>query len=156
MGEKLSTDDVRTILNLLDASHFDELKLETGDFKLSLRRSGAPEFETKPVRAEALPAVAAPPPPVAAIPAPQRAVAGDLTPIKAPMLGVFYRAPKPGAPPFVEVGARVEPGTVIGIVEVMKLMNSIHSEIAGEVVEILAADGTMVEFDQALLHVRQS
>ncbi len=148
MGDKLTPDDVRTIISLLDASQFDELKLETGDFKLSLRRTSAPSWESAP---------APPQPPVPAVPSPPRpAGAADLTPIKAPLLGIFYRAPKPGAPPFVEVGHKVQLGTVVGIVEVMKLMNSIHSEVAGEVVEILAADGAMVEFDQTLLNVRRS
>ncbi len=147
VGDRLTPDEVRTIIDILDASQFDELKLETGDFKLSLRRSSAPAWETAP---------APPPPAISTISTRPAAAASDLTPIKAPLLGIFYRAPKPGAPPFVEVGRRVEPGTVVGIVEVMKLMNSIHSEVAGEVVEILAADGAMVEFDQILLNVRQS
>ncbi len=157
MGDKLTTDDVQKILNILDASQFDELRLETGDFKLTLRRSSAIEPAAPPATAKSPPALAPSPTTIPAIAAPtsRPALAQDITPVKAPMLGVFYRAPKPGAPPFVEVGAKVEPRSVIGIVEVMKLMNSIHADVAGEVVEILAADGQMVEFDQTLLHVRR-
>ncbi len=71
------------------------------------------------------------------------------------MFGIFYRSPKPGAPPFVDLGARVAPDTVIGIIEVMKLMNSVAAERAGEVVEIVAVDGATVEFGQTLMRLRR-
>ena len=80
--------------------------------------------------------------------------AAGLIDVRAPMLGVFYRAPKPGADPFVAPGARVQPDTVIGIIEVMKLMNSVAAEVSGEVVEVLAKDGDLVEYDQVLMRVR--
>ena len=84
-----------------------------------------------------------------------RAVAAEgLVEIKSPLLGVFYRAPKPGEPAFVEVGDRVEADSVIGIIEVMKLMNSARAGVAGEVVEILATNGEMVEHGEALMLVR--
>ena len=72
----------------------------------------------------------------------------------APVLGTFYRAPKPGAAPFVEIGARVAPDTVVCIVEVMKLMTSVTAGVAGEVVELLATDGSLVEYGQPLLRIR--
>ena len=75
----------------------------------------------------------------------------DLTEVRAPLLGTFYRAPKPGAPPFVEVGADVEPETVIGIIEVMKLMNAVRAGTHGVVREIRARDGTLVEYGETLL-----
>ena len=71
--------------------------------------------------------------------------------MNAPLLGTFYRAPKPGAPPFVELGARVEPETVIGIIEVMKLMNAVRAGVRGVVREIRARDGTLVEYGETLL-----
>ena len=71
-----------------------------------------------------------------------------------PLLGIFYRAPKPGEPPFVEVGSRVEEDTVIGIIEVMKLMNSVRAGVKGEVVEILAENAALVEYDEILLRLR--
>ncbi|MBO9582499.1 MAG: biotin carboxyl carrier domain-containing protein, partial [Sphingobium sp.] len=77
-----------------------------------------------------------------------------LVEVLSPLLGVFYRAPKPGEPPFVEVGARVEADTVIGIIEVMKLMNSARAGVAGEVVEVLAVNGEMVEHGEVLMLVR--
>ncbi|HTY92767.1 MAG TPA: biotin/lipoyl-containing protein, partial [Steroidobacteraceae bacterium] len=64
------------------------------------------------------------------------------------------RAPKPGAPPFVEVGATVEADTIVGIIEVMKLMNTVRAGAAGTVVEILAADGALVEFGETLMRLR--
>jgi acetyl-CoA carboxylase biotin carboxyl carrier protein len=70
------------------------------------------------------------------------------------LLGIFYRAPKPGEPPFVEVGSRVEPGTIIGIIEVMKLMNSVRAGVRGEVAAIPARNGELVEYGEALLFVR--
>ncbi len=74
----------------------------------------------------------------------------------APLLGTFYRAPKPGAPPFVEVGAAVEADTIVGIIEVMKLMNTVRAGVRGTVAEVLAADGALVEFGEILLRVRKS
>jgi acetyl-CoA carboxylase biotin carboxyl carrier protein len=73
--------------------------------------------------------------------------------VRAPMVGTFYHAPAPGEPPFVKVGDLVEPGRQVGIVEAMKLMNAVDADWAGEVVEILVADATAVEFDQRLIAV---
>src|SRR5690606_8526408 len=89
-------------------------------------------------------------------PAGQKLNNADLLEIRAPMLGTFYRSPKPGAEPFVTVGSRVQSDTVIGIIEVMKLMNSAAAGVSGEVVEILAQDGELVEYDQPLMRDRKS
>ncbi|KDN80867.1 putative acyl-CoA carboxylase [Kitasatospora cheerisanensis KCTC 2395] len=71
----------------------------------------------------------------------------------APMIGTFYHAPEPGAPPYVSVGDTITPGQPIGILEVMKMMSPVEADVAGRVVEILAADGTAVEFQQRLIAV---
>jgi acetyl-CoA carboxylase biotin carboxyl carrier protein len=76
--------------------------------------------------------------------------------VSAPLLGTFYRAPKPGAPPFVEVGSRVKEDTIVGIIEVMKLMNTVRAGIPGKVVEILARDGALVEYGEALMRVSKT
>lgn len=76
--------------------------------------------------------------------------------IRAPMLGVFYRAPAPGQKPFVEVGQRVRADDTVCLLEVMKLFNSIRAGVDGEVIEILAANGSMVEFDQPMIFVKPS
>jgi len=152
MGAKLTLEDVRAILALLDASTFDELHIETDDLKLSLSRNGAPAASAALVPA---PVPAASPAPRPAAPAPAApADTSDLVDIPAPMLGLFYRAPKPGAEPYVTVGATIAPDTVIGIIEVMKLMNSVPAGLAGEVVAIVAQDATLVEYGQPILRVR--
>lgn len=92
--------------------------------------------------------------PAAPAPAPAPSHDTTLLDIRAPMLGTFYGAPKPGAEPFVVVGGRVDANTNVGIIEVMKLMNSISAGVAGVVVEVLARDGDLVEYDQVLLRVR--
>ena len=157
----LSHEDVKRLLELLDASKFDELHLETDGTKLTLRRNGAgstalakptadPAFTatTVPLRAQAMAPV---PPPAAVTQAPSNT---GLIDVRASMLGQFYGAPKPGAAPFVTVGSKVQRDTAIGIIEVMKLMNSISAGVDGEVIEILARDGELVEFDQVLIRVR--
>lgn len=161
-------DDVQRIIQLLNTSHFDELHLEADGIKLDLRRNGAGAAQ---LGASASPAQARSATVAASVPAAGSSAASaagnnasaapvaaastaGLIDVRAPMLGVFYRAPKPGADPFVAPGAKVQPDTVIGIIEVMKLMNSVAAEVSGEVVEVLAKDGDLVEYDQVLMRVR--
>ncbi|KAI5911920.1 acetyl-CoA carboxylase biotin carboxyl carrier protein [Azoarcus sp. PA01] len=157
---KLTNEDVNEILQLLDAGPFDELNLQTLRFKLQLRRGGDGTWtqEAQILSAPNLlaPATAAATP--AASDAPQaqhstQAEAEHLVPVRTPLLGTFYRAPKPGAPAFVEVGSRVEKNTLVGIVETMKLMNSIYAGTAGKVVEICAQDAATVEHDAVLMRI---
>ena len=156
----LTAKDVQEIMTLLEGSTFDRLALEVDGLKLELERggTGAPRPARKtekasrpvtpaPVTAQA-PAAAPPPTPVR-----QNREEG-LVEIKSPLLGIFYRAPKPGEPAFVEVGARVEADTVIAIVEVMKLMNSVSAGVSGEIVEIIGTNGELVEHGEALMLVR--
>jgi len=143
----LTHDDVQRLLQLLDASHFEEMRLEIGDIKLNLRRGSA-----LPVASEtAAPAAAA-----SAEQAPAAAPADGLVDIRAPLLGNFYLAPKPGAEPFVRPGTRVDEDTVIGIIEVMKLMNPVPAGLRGEVVEVRVRDGQFVEYGQLLMRLRAS
>ncbi|MGE3065187.1 MAG: acetyl-CoA carboxylase biotin carboxyl carrier protein [Hyphomicrobiaceae bacterium] len=89
-------------------------------------------------------------------PPPARAAGeeGTLRQVRSPTLGTFYRAPSPGAPPFVNVGDRIEVGKPVGLVEVMKLFNTIESDVSGTVVELHAENGQLVEFDQPLMTIR--
>jgi acetyl-CoA carboxylase biotin carboxyl carrier protein len=140
----LTARDIAEITRLLEDSSFDELEIEIDGMKIHLRRGGVaaprPAAETPILEA------------VAPQPAPQPADPNVIE-VRAPLLGTFYRAPKPGAPPFVEEGARVESDTVIGIIEVMKLMNSVRAGARGVVRSVRARDGELVEFGQALLSI---
>jgi len=157
----LSAADIQEIMRLVEASGFDELLLETAGTKLTLRRGGAISAVPSGSVTLAAPAVspvavAAPaqPPAAVVVPAPVAApVVADGTPVESPMLGTFYRAPKPGAAAFVEVGAAVEADTVIGIVEVMKLMNTVRAGVRGTVTAVVARDGALVEYGETLIRV---
>jgi acetyl-CoA carboxylase biotin carboxyl carrier protein len=154
----ISHEDVVRIIQLLDASHFDELSLEAEGVKLNIRRNGAGDSSAstrsiaqKPVVSAAKPAAPAQAP---IAPVQSNAANEGLIEVKAPMLGAFYGAPKPGADPFVSPGSVITKNTVIGIIEVMKLMNSVSAGVEGTVVETLVSDGDLVEFDQVLMRVR--
>ena len=156
-----SYEDVQRLIKLLDSSQFDELNLEAEGIKLSLRRNGAPSTAPTPVGSTSAAALRGSPPAPAAAPVPApaptpAAVSTDSTllEIRAPMLGTFYGAPKPGAEPFVAIGGRVSADSAVGIIEVMKLMNSIAARVEGVLVEVLVRDGDLVEFDQVLMRVR--
>jgi acetyl-CoA carboxylase biotin carboxyl carrier protein len=139
----LTDDDVREILRLIDESGLDELRIETADFKLHVRRgdpSAAPEAS----------AVSDPAPTPAPAPAPAPT---DAKTIEAPMPGIFHRAEAPGAQPFVAVGTPVEPGTVVGIIEVMKMMNSVPAGVAGAIAEVCVENAEIVEEGQTLFRV---
>jgi len=156
----LTAKDVAEIMRLLEESSFDTLSLEIDGIKLNLQRGSAAPVRQQAATASAPQSSAAHGPVAASHPAPSAArktkppPEPGLAEIASPLLGIFYRAPKPGEPPFVEVGSKVSEETVVGIIEVMKLMNSVHAGVKGEVVEILAANGTLVEYGEALLRVR--
>jgi acetyl-CoA carboxylase biotin carboxyl carrier protein len=152
----LTAREVAEITRLLEDSSFDELYLELDGLKLSLRRGAAvsahaPGNSDAASSAPVSSGAAAPSAPV--VGQPPAAVDSTVRDITAPLLGTFYRAPKPGAPPFVEVGSLVEADSIIGIIEVMKLMNTVRAGIRGKVVEIQARDGTLVEYGETLLRV---
>jgi acetyl-CoA carboxylase biotin carboxyl carrier protein len=148
----LSEDDVREILRLIDESDVEELRVETGGLSLYVRRepSAAAVAEAREPESE----VAAEQEPEPA-PAPAPETDGDLVAIRAPMLGTFYRAQAPGKPPFVELGGRVQPETVVCLIEVMKMMNPVPAGVAGTIVEVCAENAELVEHDTPLFTVRQ-
>lgn len=146
----LTAKDVAEIMRLLEQSSFDSLSLEIDGVKLNLQRGSA-----APVRQTAAPASSAEPQPVESGPPKAKPpTEPGLAEVASPLLGIFYRAPKPGEPPFVEVGSKVVEDTVIGIIEVMKLMNSVRAGVEGKVVEILVENGALVEYDEILLRLR--
>ncbi len=141
----LSRAEIDDILRLIDTSAFQEMKLEMGDLKLELRKGGA--------------APSAPPPPLTPFaPVTTKVTAsGGGSEVPSPLLGTFWHAPRPGADPFVKPGDVVTPDTVIGIIEVMKLMNSVSAGIGGTVValvELVAPNGELVEHGQTLIRIQ--
>jgi acetyl-CoA carboxylase biotin carboxyl carrier protein len=151
----LTAREIAEITRLLEDSTFDELRLEIDGLKLHLKRGNA--ASTEPLggaSAASTPAATLAPerPPAPKSPAVDR----DVQDVVAPMLGTFYRAPRPGEPPFIEQGSPVDADTIIGIIEVMKLMNTVRAGVRGTVVEILARDGALVEYGEPLLRVRRA
>lgn len=152
---ELTRAEIDEILRLIDGSDFKELKLEMGGLKLEVRRKGAGPAVPAPAVPPSAPTPPAPPTAPAAVPVAAPVVAsGGGSEVPAPLLGTFYYAPRPGADPFIRVGDTVGPDTVIGIIEVMKLMNSVPAGVAGVVTEVLVPNGTLVEHGQALIRVR--
>jgi acetyl-CoA carboxylase biotin carboxyl carrier protein len=136
----LTDDDVREILRLIDESEGEELGVETDRFSLYVRR-GADE----PAPIPAAPDSPATPTPTAS---------GGLHTVASPMLGTFYRAQAPGAPPFVDVGTRVEPETIVCLIEVMKMMNSVPAGVIGTIVEVCVENAELVEHGAPLFQIR--
>lgn len=140
----LSEDDVREILRLIDESDVAELRVETESFSLHVVRGEATDDV---LRADA------PPEPTEASPASVPPATDHVHTISAPLLGTFYRSQAPGAPPFVEVGARVEPDTVVCLIEVMKMMNPVPAGVVGTIVEVCVENAQLVENGAALFQV---
>jgi acetyl-CoA carboxylase biotin carboxyl carrier protein len=150
----LTAKDVAEIMRLLEGSTFDTLSLEVDGMKLNLRRNSAKPAGHAPAVADAG---------TFEVPKPPAKLASTVKPpsepglfeISAPLLGIYYRAPRPGEPPFVKEGSKIKEDTVIGIIEVMKLMNPVRAGVKGEVVEILVENGAAVEYGAVLLRVRE-
>jgi acetyl-CoA carboxylase biotin carboxyl carrier protein len=160
----LTAADVAEIMRLVEQSKFDELSLEIDGVKLTLRRAGASGAIARSVTTQSGPLEAAAAgvsrsdatlAKTAASAVVERQGDANLGDITSPMLGTFYRAPKPGSAPFVEIGSVVDEDSVIAIIEVMKLMNTVRAGIKGVVTEILPADETLVEFGEVLMRVRK-
>jgi acetyl-CoA carboxylase biotin carboxyl carrier protein len=152
----LTHHDIQAILKIIDDSPYDELRLDNAEFSLYLKRTPggwtqethttSPSVTALQVRTSAESAAPQAIEPVASEP--------GLIDVRAPIIGTFYRAPQPGAAPFIELGSSVEPDSVIGIIEVMKLMSSIPALARGTVRELLVKDAQFVEKGQLLLRVK--
>ena len=138
--------DLLEALDQLAGTEFHEVDLRVGGARLRVARGPAATVAAAPA------AAAAPPAPVDAGSA--DAAASGLETVTAPMVGTFYRRPRPDAEPFVAVGDRVRKGQVLCIIEAMKLMNNIEAEHSGEIVEILPEDGSAVQFGDRLFAIR--
>jgi len=174
----ITQEDVLLILKLLDESAFDELHIETGDLKLLARKHGkgisldqAAFEDKKPTPAPTIEPTSTDEPDLNLSPTQltgsnaeaqlpkqtweQSAASQGLMPIKAPLLGTFYRTPKPGAPLYVEVGSMVNEDDPVCIIEVMKLFNTVKAGVRGRIAQICAEQGQMVEFQQILFLVEK-
>jgi acetyl-CoA carboxylase biotin carboxyl carrier protein len=141
----LSPDDVAEIVAILDGGAYERLDIKTTRFALRIAREGGgwtQEWASPSLAAAEAVAVAAP-----------VAEAGEGVAVHPPLPGTFYRAPQPGAPPFVEAGDAVTPDTVVGIVETMKLMNPVYAGVTGTITAILTENATLVEADAVLMRV---
>jgi acetyl-CoA carboxylase biotin carboxyl carrier protein len=157
--------EIKELIEFLVEKDIAEFELERGDVKVRVKR-GADVHVTHapPVIAAAVPLPAAvpaipsaatpPPPPPTTATAPPPSVEEELHMVKSPIVGTFYEAPAPGAPPFVKPGDMVQAGQVLCIIEAMKLMNEIECDVAGELVKRVVNNGQPVEYGQPLFEVR--
>jgi acetyl-CoA carboxylase biotin carboxyl carrier protein len=152
--------ELKELVELRNENNLAELEIERDGNKIKLKKTGEQSVSVQPM-SYAIPTTPAPAgkapaaqPPAAETAAP--AANGNLKDVKSPMVGTFYRAPSPEAAPFVEIGQTVEVGQVVCIVEAMKLMNEIKSEVRGRVVEICVDNAEPVEFGQVIFRVDPS
>lgn len=152
---------IERLIKALDDSSVDSLEIERGGTKVRLAKT--PPVSAAPVAMAAAPVAAAPAPAApAAAPAPSApsaepaAPASNLIDVTSPMVGTFYRAPAPDAPSYVEVGARIGEGDTLCIIEAMKLMNELESEVSGTIAEICIENAQPVEYGQVLFRVDPS
>jgi acetyl-CoA carboxylase biotin carboxyl carrier protein len=147
--------DIKAIIEMMKKNSVSEFELEKQDFKLRLKRGpsnggGAVNYEDPPVLTYVPPVAVSPGvPPAAAAP-----TASPELEIKSPMIGTFYRAPSPESASYIEVGAEVNPETVVCIIEAMKVMNEIKAEAKGIITQVLVENAKPVEFGQPLFKLR--
>ena len=147
-------DVLKELVKLLDDSSVSSIKLSRGDASYEVSRlPGTGMFTAAPMHHAPVHHHAPGPPADAGAPAAAAPPASNLIEIKSPMVGTFYRAPEPGAEPYVKAGSRVAPGQTLCIIEAMKIMNEIESEVSGVIRELLVEDQTPVEFGQVLYRV---
>ena len=147
--------DIKEMINLMNENDLSELEIEKEGFKIKLKKSSQDVIEPirmpPPYRVETIPNSKTPPDNVSQ--SNTSNVSKTAKEIVSPMVGTFYRAPSPESPPFIEMGQTVEIGQVVCIIEAMKLMNEIKSEVRGKVVEIAVENAEPVEFGQKLFAV---
>jgi acetyl-CoA carboxylase biotin carboxyl carrier protein len=161
----MNLDDVKKILELVKEHDLTEFELEREGLKIRVRKDARGRFVAEsPGNSPAFPPVH-PAPAAQAVPPSSAAPAGAPGPpddalefamVKSPIVGTFYRAPEPGAAPFIDIGQRVKKGQVLCIIEAMKLMNEIESEYDGEVVKVYVENGQPVQYGERLFAIRAS
>jgi acetyl-CoA carboxylase biotin carboxyl carrier protein len=162
---RMDFDEINRILDIVRAHELSEFELEREGFKIRIKKgnlvhTAVPPYEMPPgtpaVNPPASPPSAAPPSEPEAVPAAEEAASDEteFAIVKSPIVGTFFRAAEPGAPPFVEVGSIVKKGQVLCIIEAMKLMNEIDSEYDGEVVKIYVDNGQPVQYGERLFALK--
>ena len=157
--------ELKELIEFLKEQDIAEFELERGDVKVRIKRAIASNaaaetrFIAMPTVSAAIPEGSALPPastaaPYAGAPAPVPQPEEVLHAVRSPIVGTFYEAPSPGAPPFAKVGDTVEVGQILCIIEAMKLMNEIESDVAGEIVKKLISNGQPIEYGQELFAIR--
>lgn len=159
----VNLDEIHALLDLMNQRGVEEFEVDHGSTRIRIKRAGAgaviglgtaahrTEYSYLPVS----PAATAANPTPAAAEAPAEAAYGeDVHVIKSPIVGTFYAAPAPDAPPFINMGDHVEVGQVLCIIEAMKLMNEIETDVAGEVLKIYVESGQPVEYGESLFVIR--
>jgi acetyl-CoA carboxylase biotin carboxyl carrier protein len=144
----LSLDEIKELIDLVAEKQFNEFELERGAFRLRLLRGVGIAEPAAPVAVPAAPAEAAPSP--SAAPVPEE----SLHMVASPIVGTFYRAASPTAEPFVKVGDPVDTGKTLCIIEAMKLMNEIQSDVGGTIAKIFVENGQPVEYGQPLFGIK--
>ena len=144
----MKIDEIKMIVKLMSEHDLTEFKIQADECNLCIRRGGSAKTQ---ILTQMAPPVAAAPAaaPAAAAPAAEAPAPPALT-IDSPLVGTFYRSPSPEAQPFIKIGDKVAPDTVIGIIEAMKVMNEIKAEKSGVIKEILVENGQPVEYGEAL------
>lgn len=144
---------IKQVIDLMKRSELSEFELEEEGFKLRLSRKNG---EVAPQIIQAAPAAAVPVAAPAASAAPEAPAAEEagISIIPSPMVGTFYRSPSPDSPVFAEVGTKVNADSIVCIIEAMKVMNEIHSELKGTITEILVENGDAIEFGQPLFKIK--
>lgn len=159
--EKRTFQDINTLIELFENSDWRELSIEVEDFSLHLSRdesaAGPGQRSSLPARERLRDTAAEAPPAAEETAAVQECVEDEdldgLTVVRAPNLGLFYRSPKPGAPPYVQIGEEVGEDTEVCLIEVMKLFTPVVAGVNGILRRICVEDGALVEFDQPLFYV---
>jgi acetyl-CoA carboxylase biotin carboxyl carrier protein len=159
--ETMKTEEIRDLIDFISKSGLNEVNIETSELKLHVKREPDHKIIGQPAPVVSAPvATSIPPTPVPSPAPPEPKPAAEEAPakkktveIKSPMIGTFYRSPKPDAPPFVSVGDKVTKGQTIGIIEAMKLFNEIESDVSGTIVKVLVENASPVEYDQPLFVV---
>ena len=158
--QTIGLEEIKSLIALVGREPFQEFEFEAGDMRFRIRKDGPPAVVQAPMAAPLVMAAPAPmvhPVPVASsLPQPPAAPADEpgIHYVTSPIVGTFYRASSPTAAPFVSPGDYVKPGQTLCIIEAMKLMNEIESDLAGEVVKVLVENGTPVEYGERLFAVR--